>query len=228
MPDEELRAKLTPSYEPGCKRVLISNTFYPALQAPVTTLEASALSSVDGSTVRAASGEEYELDVLIFATGFEATEPPYAHLIDGRGGLNLSEHWRKGMQAYQSVAVSGFPNLFSINGPNTSLGHNSIVYIIESQIEYILGAMDYMSASGASITEPTAQAEEAYVERIQRNAAGTVWLDGGCNSWYVDPRTGRLTLIWPDFGYAFRDANGTFDSEGYEFRDVPATAPALP
>ncbi|AGN19947.1 hypothetical protein J433_15097 [Corynebacterium glutamicum MT] len=224
--DEELRAKLTPSYEPGCKRVLISNTYYPALQSPITTLEASALSSINGSTVRAASGEEYELDILIFATGFEATEPPYAQLIDGCDGLNLSEHWERGMQAYQSVAVAGFPNLFSINGPNTSLGHNSIVYIIESQIEYILGAMDYMSAIGASIIEPTAEAEEAYVEHIQRNAVGTVWLDGGCNSWYVDQRTGRLTLIWPDFGYAFRDANGTFDAEGYEFRDVPATAPA--
>ena len=227
VPDEQLRAKLTPSYEPGCKRVLISNTFYPALQDPVTTLEASALSSVNGATVRAASGKEYELDVLVFATGFEATEPPYAQLIDGRGGTNLSEHWKKGMQAYQSVAVAGFPNLFSINGPNTSLGHNSIVYIIESQIEYILGAMDYMAATKVNIIEPSVEAEEAYVEQIQRNAQGTVWLDGGCNSWYVDQRTGRLTLIWPDFGYAFRDANGAFDAHGYEFRDAPATAPAL-
>lgn len=190
-------------------------------------MEASALSSVNGATVRAASGKEYELDVLVFATGFEATEPPYAQLIDGRGGTNLSEHWKKGMQAYQSVAVAGLPNLFSINGPNTSLGHNSIVYIIESQIEYILGAMDYMAATGVNIIEPSVEAEEAYVEQIQRNAQGTVWLDGGCNSWYVDQRTGRLTLIWPDFGYAFRDANGAFDAHGYEFRDAPATAPAL-
>lgn len=225
VPDPELRAKLTPDYEPGCKRVLISNAYYPALQNPVTTLEASALSSVEGSTVRAASGAEYELDVLIFATGFEATEPPYAALINGRDGVNLSDHWKNGMQAFQSVSVAGFPNLFSINGPNTSLGHNSIVYIIEAQIDYILGAMDYMGATGASIVEPTAAAEEAYVEQIQSNAAGTVWLDGGCNSWYVDSRTGRLTLIWPDFGYAFRDTNGSFSPEGYEFRDLPATVP---
>lgn len=225
VPDPELRAKLTPDYEPGCKRVLISNTFYPALQSPVTTLESSALASVDGSTVTAASGAEYELDVLVFATGFEATEPPYAKLVHGRGGLNLSTHWEQGMQAYDSVTVAGFPNLFSINGPNTSLGHNSIVYIIESQIDYILGAMDYMTATGAEIIEPTPEAEEAYVRSIQDNAVGTVWLDGGCSSWYVDQRSGRLTLIWPDFGYAFRDANGTFHSEGYELRDISGIEP---
>lgn len=220
---DDLRRSLTPDYEPGCKRVLISNTYYPALQAPVTTLEASALSSVDGPTVTAASGNSYDLDVLVFATGFEAKEPPYARLVHGRGGVNLSDHWASGMQAYDSVTVAGFPNLFSVNGPNTSLGHNSIVYIIEAQVDYILGALDHLRAIDAQIIEPTAAAEDAYVEQLQDNARGTVWIDGGCSSWYVDTRSGRprLTLIWPDFGYAFRDANGTFTPEGYEVRTAP-------
>lgn len=220
VPDAVLREKLTPDYEPGCKRVLISNAFYPALQAEVTTLEDSALAAVDGSKVTAASGAEYELDVLIFATGFEATEPPYAKVVHGRDGLNLSDHWKAGMQAFDSVAVAGFPNLFSINGPNTSLGHNSIVYIIEAQVDYILGALDYAESKGIGVIEPRAEAEQAYVEKIQANAQGTVWIDGGCSSWYVDARSGRLTLIWPDFGYAFRDENGTFDPAGYTVADA--------
>ena len=217
--DKELRDKLTPKYEPGCKRVLISNTFYPALQQPNVTLETSALTSTHGNIAKAASGAEYELDALIFATGFEATEPPYANLVYGKKGISLSEHWSQGMQAFDSVSVAGFPNLFSINGPNTSLGHNSIVYIIEAQIDYILGAFDKMDNIGASVIEPTRDAEDAYVDMIQKNAQGTVWIDGGCNSWYVDSRSGRLTLIWPDFGFAFRDYNGTFTGKGYEYRN---------
>lgn len=213
--DPELRETLTPGYEPGCKRVLISNTFYPALQAPVTTVEASALDRIEGGRAVAASGNAYDLDALVFATGFEATEPPYAQLVYGREGISLSDHWRLGMQAFDSIAVAGFPNLFSINGPNTSLGHNSIVYIIESQVDYILGALDHLAEHGLDVIEPTREAEDAYVDRIQADARGTVWIDGGCKSWYVDQRSGKLTLIWPDFGFAFRDENGVFDAEGY-------------
>lgn len=213
--DPELREVLTPDYEPGCKRLLISNTYYPALQAETTTVEASALDRIEGSRVVASSGADYELDVLVFATGFEATEPPFAALVHGRDGLNLSEHWKSGMQAHDSVTVSGFPNMFVLNGPNTSLGHNSIVYIIESQVNYVLGAIDHADALDIEILEPSSRAEEAYVEQIQAAAQGTVWIDGGCKSWYVDERSGRLTLIWPDFGFAFRDANGTFKPGGY-------------
>lgn len=219
--DPELRERLTPRYEPGCKRVLISNTYYPALTAPVTTVESSALQRIEGGRAVAASGAEYELDALIFATGFEATEPPFAQVVHGRGGVNLSDHWQQGMQAYDSIAVSGFPNMFIINGPNTSLGHNSIVYIIEAQADYILGALDHVDEHGIQVLEPTRDAEDAYVDRIQRNASGTVWIDGGCQSWYVDQRSGKLTLIWPDFGYAFRDENSTFTPDGYELS--PAT-----
>jgi cation diffusion facilitator CzcD-associated flavoprotein CzcO len=218
--DSGLRAKLTPGYEPGCKRVLVSNAFYPALQAPVTTLESSALDHVEGGVAVAASGARYELDALVFATGFEATEPPYAGLVFGRGGMSLADHWGGGMQAFASATVAQFPNLFSINGPNTSLGHNSIVYIIESQVEYILGALDHLESHGLDVIEPDRAAEDAYVDRIQRNARGTVWIDGGCQSWYVDKRSGKLTLIWPDFGYAFRDENGHFEADGYSFRTL--------
>lgn len=224
--DPQLRERLTPSYEPGCKRILISNDFYPALQQPHVALEASALDHVNGSTAYAASGETYEVDALVFATGFEATQPPFAEVVTGRTGVTLAEHWNTGMQAFDSTAVHGFPNLFLINGPNTSLGHNSIVYIIESQIEYLLGMIDHCREDDIAVIEPTREAEDAYVDRIQAQARGTVWIDGGCQSWYVDPRSGKLTLIWPDSGFAFRHENHEFHTDGYELVSAGAAAGA--
>lgn len=222
VPDAALRATLTPSYEPGCKRILISNTYYPALQQPHVRLEASALARVDGDTAIAASGHGYELDALVFATGFEATQPPFAERVHGRKGVSLAEHWNTGMQAYRSISVNGFPNMFLINGPNTSLGHNSIVYIIEAQVEYLLGMLTYLRSHDLEVIEATRNAEDDYVDHIQNQARGTVWIDGGCQSWYVDPRSGKLTLIWPDFSFSFRSANGQFDAEGYEFASAEA------
>jgi cation diffusion facilitator CzcD-associated flavoprotein CzcO len=203
VPDPNLRQRLTPAYEPGCKRMVFSSTFYPALQQPNVTLEASALASADGATARAASGAGYELDVLIFATGFEATEPPFAKRVHGACGVSLAEHWKTGMRALDSISVSGFPNLFIINGPTTSLGHNSVVYIAESQVEYILEAVDYNREHGYAVFEATPEAEDAYVAKTQRDARGTVWVDGGCRSWYIDqqrpanPHLARLRLRLP-------------------------------
>lgn len=220
--DPELRAKLTPNYEVGCKRLLISNSYYPAMCADNSTLEASALSRIEGSMVYGASGEGYELDVLVLATGFEAVRPPFAARIYGTEGISLDAHWDKGMQAYDSIAVNGYPNLFIINGPNTGLGHNSVVYIIEAQVDYILEALDHIEAENVEIFEATRAAEDAYMDKLQGRANGTVWLAGGCKSWYVDPRSGRLTLVWPDYAHSFRDENGTFHPEGYKMQSMTA------
>lgn len=216
--DEDLRARLTPDYEVGCKRLLISNTFYPAVSAQNSTLEDSALARVDGDTVYGASGKGYKLDVLVFATGFEAVRPPFAERIYGANGISLDAHWDKGMQAFDSIAVNGFPNLFIINGPNTGLGHNSVVYIIEAQVDYILEALDHIKAESVEVIEASRTAEDDYMERLHARSQGTVWLAGGCKSWYVDERSGRLTLIWPDFAHSFRDENGTFHPEGYSVK----------
>ncbi|MFK0285369.1 flavin-containing monooxygenase [Streptomyces sp. NPDC090499] len=213
--DPELRAKLTPDYELGCKRVLISDTYYPALTRDDVTLEASALDHIDGSRVVSADGSTYDLDVLVFCTGFETAEPPYARLVHDSDGRSLSDHWAHGMEAFASTTVSGFPNLFIINGPNTGLGHNSIVYIIEAQVDYILGALDWSRAGGDRDLEVSAEAQERYGDELQQRSGGTVWLGNGCKSWYIDPRSGRLTLIWPDFAHEFRYRNGTFDAAPY-------------
>ena len=214
--DAQLRADLTPGYEIGCKRVLISSDFYPALQAPGVTLEPAALEriDVDGRAV-SARGIAYDVDVLVFATGFETTRPPFAGRVFGRDGTRLSDHWDHGMAAFASTVVAGFPNLFVIDGPNASLGHNSAVYMIESQIDYVLGALDLMRTTGATTLEVTAEAERDYVRDLDRRSARTVWMTGGCHSWYVDDASGRLTLLWPDFAHAFRAELGRVDAGTY-------------
>ncbi|MGW2469919.1 flavin-containing monooxygenase [Streptomyces bauhiniae] len=221
--DEGLRAALTPDYEPGCKRILISDTYYPALTRDNVTLEASALDHVEGGKAVSAQGNAHELDVLVFCTGFEATEPPYAALVHDGEGVSLADRWTRGMEAFASTTVSGFPNLFILNGPNTGLGHNSIVYVIEAQIDYVLGALDWSRAHGDRVLDVSAEAQARYVEELQERGKGTVWLGDGCKSWYIDPRSGRLTLIWPEFAHEFRHRNGSFDPAPYVVTDDGAT-----
>lgn len=213
--DPELRAKLTPDYELGCKRVLISDTYYPALTRDNVTLEASALARMEGDKAISADGNVFEFDVLIFCTGFETTEPPYARLVHGSDGRSLADHWEQGMEAFASTTVTGFPNLFIINGPNTGLTHNSLVYMIETQVDYVLGALDWSQVNGDAVLEVSAEAQQRYVTELQERTVGTVWVEDGCKSWYVDQRSGRLTLVWPDFAHAFRYRNGTFDPAPY-------------
>jgi len=212
--DARLREALTPRYEIGCKRVVISDDYFPAFGRPNVTLEASAIESAAGPVVTAASGAAYELDVLVFATGFTAARPPYAAMIVGRDGERLADHWRDGMRAFASTVVHGFPDLYVINGPNATLGHNSAIHVIESQIGYVAGALAHGDAAGTTL-EVAADAERDYVDEIDREAASTVWTTGGCSSWYLDPVTRRLALIWPGTATDFRRRNGTFDPSPY-------------
>lgn len=191
--DPVLREQLTPTYDFGCKRVLLSDDFYPTLQRPSVSLEPSALSTIDGHTLVAGSGRKFRADVLILATGFETQSQPYSELIEGESGSTLAEHWSHGMTSVGSTLVNDFPSLFVINGPNASLGHNSAVLMIEEQVQFILRLM--RSSSGP--IRVTEEAEVAYTREIDRRAAGTPWVDGGCSNWYVDERSGRLTLLWP-------------------------------
>ena len=209
--DAGLRARLTPDYEIGCKRVLLSDDYYPAIARENVRLEPSALASVDGRTATAASGASADLDVLVLATGFESTRPPFAERVTGRDGLRLAEAWSDGMVAFDSTTVHGFPNLYVIDGPNASLGHSSAIVMIEAQIGYVLAGL----ADPADVLEVRADRQADYVAELDAKAAGTVWLGGGCDSWYVDERSGRLTLLWPDFAYAFVDRLAAFDRSAY-------------
>jgi len=210
VPDPGLRERLTPDYAVGCKRALFSDDWYPALQQPHVTLEPSAPVAVEGAVLVAASGARYEVDVLVLATGFETTRLPFAHLVAGRAGRTLAEHWAEGMTSHASTVVHGFPNLFVLDGPNAGLGHHSALEVIEAQIGYVLGALDHLDAM-ADPLEVSAAAEAAYTREIDERAAGTVWLRGGCRSWYVDERSGRLTLLWPGRAAEYRERFGVFD-----------------
>ncbi|MEZ0165686.1 flavin-containing monooxygenase [Kineococcus sp. LSe6-4] len=214
VPDPGLRAALTPDYEIGCKRVLLSDDFYPALGRPHVRLVPSAVRSAGPGAVTTADGRRHALDVLVLATGFHAAVQPYAARVAGRDGRTLAQAWEGGMVSHASTVVHGFPNLFVLDGPNASLGHNSAVHVIESQIGYLLGALDHLAAAPGPL-EVSLDAQRRYTAEVDALAADSVWLRGGCSSWYVDPRSGRLTLLWPDTATEFRRRNGTFDPEPF-------------
>ncbi|WP_036283687.1 flavin-containing monooxygenase [Microbacterium luticocti] len=200
VPDPRLRAELTPDYAFGCKRVLLSDEFYPALASGRVRLEASALATVEGRTLVAASGARHEADVLVLATGFHSTRQPYAELVRGET-QTLAAHWSAGMTSFASTVVAGFPNLFVLDGPNASLGHNSSVLMMEAQAGYVARTL----AGRAGVLRVDPRAEAAYTAEIDEAAASTPWVAGGCRNWYVDERSGRLTLLWPGTVDAFRD-----------------------
>ncbi|BDZ40053.1 hypothetical protein GCM10025863_26670 [Microbacterium suwonense] len=215
--DEELRAKLTPDYDPGCKRILISNTYYATMRRENVELVVDRIERVTERGVVTADGTEHPLEALILCTGFEAADLPISHRVRGVDGELLADRWSGGMSAYRAMTVSGFPNFFLINGPNTGLGHNSAIYIIESQIDYIVGGIEYLLADDTVLEVPQ-EIEDAYMDELDRRSQGTVWVSGGCSSWYLDARSGRLTVVWPEFAHAFRAENASFDPSPFRSR----------
>lgn len=213
--DPVVREQLRPTYVYGCKRTLRSNDFYPTFNLPHVTLEATGLAKVEGSVAYGGGGTGHELDVLVTATGFEATDVPISYRVKGPGGRTLSDAWVGGSQAFATISPQGFPNLFVMGGPNTGLGHNSAIYIIESQIGYVGEAVDYLVDHPQAVLDVTVEREEAFMRHLETKMDGTVWLSEGCQTWYVDPRNGRLTALWPDFAHNFRRENGRFLAENY-------------
>lgn len=209
--DRRLRDAVRPDHEFGCKRVLFSDEYYPALTQPHVTVTGP-LAAYDSSGVVDDTGRLHEVDVVVLATGFHTTRQPYARLVRGRDGVSLDEHWAGGMQAYASTTMHGFPNLFVLDGPNASLSHNSAVLMIEAQVEYVLGALRHV-ADGA-VLEIGAAAEQEYADEIARRSAGLPWLSG-CANTYVDPRSGRQTLLWPGRIEEFRERLAIFDPAPY-------------
>jgi cation diffusion facilitator CzcD-associated flavoprotein CzcO len=211
--DPELRAKVTPHYRLGCKRVLISDDYYPALQRPNVSLETSPIAEVRESSIVTSDGVEHPADVIVYGTGFRATDGVTPVRVYGRDGRELNETWRAGMEAYLGTNVAGFPNLFLIIGPNTGLGHNSMIYMMEAQYRYVLSALKTMRALGVRAVDVKPDAQSRYNARIQRKMRGTVW-STGCRSWYLDAN-GKNTTLWPGFTFAFRRATRRFRPEAY-------------
>ena len=194
VPDPELRAKLTPDYPIGCKRILICDDFYPALMRDNVDLETAGITAIEPNGVRTAEGFR-DLDVLIFATGFETTEWNWSMDVVGEGGVTLREAWKDGPEAYLGIMVHGFPNMFILYGPNTNLGHNSISYMIERQVEFMLNTLAEVEKEEATAAQVTAAGQRAFNERIAGLLENTVWADPHCRSWYK-AANGRVYQNW--------------------------------
>jgi len=223
VPDPALRARLTPTYRIGCKRILISNDYLPALTRPNVELVTCAVTEVRERAVVGADGVERAVDAIVFGTGFRVTDPPLAGQVRGRGGRTLADVWAGSPRAHLGTMVAGFPNLFILMGPNTGLGHTSVLIMLEAQIAHMLDALGLLRRRGASSLEPRAEAQAAYVEEVERRMRGTVWTAGGCGSWYLD-RTGRNSTLWPDSTWRFRRRVARLDPEDYVLSTAPRDA----
>jgi cation diffusion facilitator CzcD-associated flavoprotein CzcO len=216
--DPALREKLTPHYEPGCKRLLLSDDYYPSLTAPNVDVIDTPVASFTAHEVIGQDGVARAVDVVIMGTGFEAAEPPYAEHIIGCDGRRLSEVWKSdGVAAYAGSTVTGFPNLFLMIGPNATLAHNSMIYMIESHINYAESALRFLARPGVAAVEVKASVQRRYNERLQRRLEHSVWVEGGCGSWYLDHR-GRNTTLWPDHTWKFRRLTRRFHPGEYIVR----------
>ena len=214
--DPELRRKVTPDFRIGCKRMLIANDWYPALDREHLELVTDGIREVDGRQIITNDGTAREVDAIIVATGFHVTDSPMFETVCGSEGRSLSQTFAdKGMRAYKGTAVAGFPNLFVLVGPNTGLGHTSMVYMIESQLNYVVDAVSVMKERGLARLDVRQDAQDVYNNDLQQKLAGSVWMTGGCASWYLDAH-GNNTTLWPDFTFRFRKQTKRFDVDAYE------------
>jgi len=213
--DPGLRAKLTPDYTIGCKRVLISNDYYPALQRENVSLETIGIAAVTPTGVTLQDGRAVALDVLIHATGFKPFDMVDGLTVTGRDGRNLGAEWGAAPNAHRGITVSGFPNLFFLMGPNTGLGHNSMIYMIESGVAYVMDALRKMDTRVARALHVKPEAQASFVADVRERLKGTVWASG-CSSWYRG-EDGEIPTLWPDFTFNYRRLTRELDAENYEF-----------
>ena len=212
--DPGLLAKVQPDYTIGCKRILPSNRWYQALSQPNVELLTGGVERVTANTVVTGDGQEREVDAIIFGTGFQVTDMPVGRLVRGPQGKTLDELWQGSPKAHLGATMPGFPNLFVLLGPNTGLGHSSMVYMIESQLAYVMDALRHMDRHGADTVEVRADAAERYNADLDERMQGTVW-NTGCASWYLD-ETGRNATLWPDWTWRFRQRTARFDPADFE------------
>lgn len=208
------RRALKPKFTIGCKRMLLSNDWLSTLNRADVDLVPSGLVRVTPTGVVGSDGVEREVDTVIFGTGFTPTEPPVAHQLRGTDGRTLAQHWDGSPSAHRGVTVHGFPNLYLMYGPNTNLGHSSIVYMLESQARYVRDALAHMQSRDLAVVEVSAGAQEEYRARVGAALSSTVWNQGGCSSWYMDKR-GHNSVMWPTFTWRYRAQLSRFDAENY-------------
>lgn len=204
VPDPQLRAKLTPDFTIGCKRVLLSSTYYPALTRPNVTLHSreQGIAEIDETGITTTDGQHIEVDLIVWSTGYDATDGVVSYPVTGRQGVQLKDVWSEYPRAYLGTSLPDFPNLFIVTGPNTGIGHTSALFIIEAQMNYILDCIHTLQSKGLRSIEVRPEAERTYTAMIHREMERTVWKSGGCHSWYQS-KSGHVIAIFPGFSFSY-------------------------
>ncbi len=218
VPDPELRRRLTPDYRIGCKRAILSDDYLPALQRPNVEVVDDRITEVRESSVVTADGREHEVDTIILGTGFDVPTKQIARF-RGRHGRTLADLYTEAPQSYLGTTIAGFPNFFFLLGPFAGAGNQSALYMLESQIAYVVDAVRTMNRNGKSIAEVRPEVQEAFVAEMNERSEDTVWLTGGCKSYYTTP-DGRNAGLWPNWTFEFRRRTASFDESDYELRSA--------
>ena len=215
--DPALRAKVTPDYTIGCKRILLSSDYYPALTRPNVDLVTAPVTRITETGLACADGSSYDVDVIIYGTGFKTVEAVAELNVAGRDGVKLQDVWRDGIEAYHGITVAGFPNFFLLLGPNTGLGHNSVVFMIESQVQHVMSCLRLLARQRGNTIEVRASALRRFNDGIQRRLGRAVWSEGGCTSWYLDA-DGVNRALWPGFSFEYWARTRRARRGGYAIR----------
>jgi cation diffusion facilitator CzcD-associated flavoprotein CzcO len=213
--DPEKLRNIVPDYQIGCKRILISNDWYSAINQPHVNLVTNAIDHVDAQGVVTANGQHHAVDAIICGTGFQASKFLSPMSIRGRNGQWLNDAWQKGAVAFKGITVSNFPNLFILYGPNTNLAHNSIVFMLESQFRYVLEGFKVLQNYPDAVMDVRPDQQEHFAASVQNHLKDSVW-SSGCTSWYLDAN-GKNTVNWPGFTFTYRLATRRFEPGDYQF-----------
>jgi cation diffusion facilitator CzcD-associated flavoprotein CzcO len=217
--DPDLRAKLTPTYRIGCKRIVISDDYHRTLTRPNVDVITAGIREVRPASIVTDDGAEHAADTIILATGFgvmQVVDP-----LRGSDGVALAERWAPRREAYLGTTVAGYPNYFMLVGPNTATGHTSVLLYAEAQIDYIIKCLRHLEHHGLSSLDVRPEAQTAFNDRLRQQLKGTIWTAGGCQSWYLDADGGTSTM-WPGYTWQFRRALHTFDPRAYRLRANPS------
>ncbi|PTQ89038.1 flavin-containing monooxygenase [Agitococcus lubricus] len=216
--DPELRAAVTPDYTIGCKRIILSNTLYPALCRDNVTLhtKGSGIAEITPTGILTTDGQHIELDIIIYSTGYDATDGVISYPVIGKEGRSLKEFWAEYPRAYLGTTMPGFPNFFVVTGPNTGIGHTSAIFVIEAQMNYIMKSLDAMKQRHKAVMEVSSAAEADYTQMIHTEMEQTVWKSGGCHSWYQS-KSGHVIAMFPGFSFTYRLMANRFKPQHHEF-----------
>ncbi len=213
--DKTLQTKLIPNYTIGCKRILLSNDYYPALARTNVNVITNEIETFNEKGLQTINGNQFDVDLIVYATGFDASENQAPFEIRGLDNQNLQKMWMQGGEAYKGAAITGFPNAFMVVGPNTGLGHTSMIFMMESQYPYILQGLKKLMEQNVKYLNVKQKEQEAYNKKIQEKMKTTIWHNGGCKSWYLN-ENGKNTTLWPGFTYEYKKMMKRFDVENYE------------